>query len=90
MPRIMPRVDDQDDRRVQEFGQGRVAVVAIQLQAVIQAPVAFHLGDVGFLGMAREQVWNFLRAASSKKSRLRQARPVAADKPISDRYSPGP
>ena len=59
MPRIMPRVDDQDDRQVQEFGQGRVAVAAIQLQAVIQAFVAFHQGDVGFLGMAREQGLNF-------------------------------
>ena len=53
-PRHAARVDDQHDRQAELARQRRVAVAAVERQAVVQALVAFDQAEVGSCGVARE------------------------------------
>ncbi len=54
------RVDDQHHRGFEQGGERRVAVAAVEAQAVVQTFVAFDQGDISAAGTRREAAQDFV------------------------------
>jgi hypothetical protein len=71
------RVDDQDHRRVQQAGEGGVAVAAVQVEAVVQALVALDQAHAGAACATREAA-QYLVVALQVEIQVVTGRPAAS------------